>query len=544
MLRKIIPTWCGLAALALSSCSKEPSPVYQYLDAGQKEAQQAEESDTAPPDATQPDTKICILEIPYNSLDEDCDGYDVTDVDGDGYDARQVSGTDCNDNDLRINPSAREICDHQDNNCNSQSDEGFEVGMPCYEGDGVCRGGGLVVCDNSGGAICTAKAREPEEELCNGIDDNCDGLTDVVISSLCADNSLDCLERKVVQTLPDRFVDYHESIHFAASAGEKFLLVWGEPRWNDEYYGRWFGFDGVPRGEEFSLDLSLVYYPENVYAYPTYYFPKLIALEDRIVLLRGLGLKVFNAQGEFMQEHRRNVSNESGFYTSAVVKDDHLLAVGYADLGRDQYDIFMERFNKDGQPVGERTLLAAESREMGVHPTIAANRQGYIVAWEAGHGNQSERIRAKIMDNQGREQVNLILAESLSPLAYTVAALPDAYAIAWQIYDRSQELNVQLFDIQGQQLCPTSILPHAGTGAEGTFIVPDASGSFLITWYREQYNQYALQRFNKNGVPVGDRVEYEQGGEVIFREYVGGQNSILRVDLEENDIVTRRINSE
>lgn len=42
------------------------------------------------------------------------------DVDGDGFDA----GVDCNDNDPLVNPGATELCDGVDNNCNGEIDEG------------------------------------------------------------------------------------------------------------------------------------------------------------------------------------------------------------------------------------------------------------------------------------------------------------------------------------------------------------------------------------------------------------------------------------
>ena len=44
-------------------------------------------------------------EVPYDDIDQDCDGADLKDVDGDGYDATVAGGNDCNDNDATtINP--------------------------------------------------------------------------------------------------------------------------------------------------------------------------------------------------------------------------------------------------------------------------------------------------------------------------------------------------------------------------------------------------------------------------------------------------------
>ncbi|MFH1607914.1 MAG: hypothetical protein ABIA78_02170, partial [archaeon] len=42
-------------------------------------------------------------EIPYDGIDQDCDGFDLTDVDDDGYDSEIAGGDDCNDDDAEYN---------------------------------------------------------------------------------------------------------------------------------------------------------------------------------------------------------------------------------------------------------------------------------------------------------------------------------------------------------------------------------------------------------------------------------------------------------
>ncbi len=70
-------------------------------------------------------------EVPYNGVDEDCDGADVTDVDGDGYIGESGDGDDCDDSNPNINPGHVETCyDLLDNNC-----DGWEGGNDC-DGDG------------------------------------------------------------------------------------------------------------------------------------------------------------------------------------------------------------------------------------------------------------------------------------------------------------------------------------------------------------------------------------------------------------------------
>ncbi|MCB9548300.1 MAG: hypothetical protein H6706_20990 [Myxococcales bacterium] len=73
-----------------------------------------------------------------------------------------------------------ETCDGADNDCDGETDEGFDgLGEACEAGTGACAAVGMTVCAPDGaGVACNAVAGEPGAETCNGIDDDCDGSVD------------------------------------------------------------------------------------------------------------------------------------------------------------------------------------------------------------------------------------------------------------------------------------------------------------------------------------------------------------------------------
>ena len=90
------------------------------------------------------------------------------DLDGDGVRARD----DCDDTDASVFPGAEERCNGVDDDCDGETDEGFDA-----DGDGftVC-GGGVpedADCDDD-----DPLAFPGGEEVCNGADDDCDGTVD------------------------------------------------------------------------------------------------------------------------------------------------------------------------------------------------------------------------------------------------------------------------------------------------------------------------------------------------------------------------------
>ena len=124
-----------------------------------------------------------------NGIDDDCNGTidNGFDVDGDGY--TSCNG-DCDDNNGAVYPGATEVCNNIDDNCNLVIDDGltFITYYADMDGDTYGDAGNSVstcngapsgyVSDNTDCNDNNASANPAGTEVCNSIDDDCDGLID------------------------------------------------------------------------------------------------------------------------------------------------------------------------------------------------------------------------------------------------------------------------------------------------------------------------------------------------------------------------------
>jgi hypothetical protein len=130
-----------------------------------------------------------------DDVDNDCDGT-VDDAPSDANEPCETGSlgecaagrTACETGLLSCQPLSApttETCDTRDNDCDGSVDEdelGAALSRSCYDGDpalngvGICTGG-TQTCNDGGFSGCLGQ-QLPLAELCNGLDDDCDGAAD------------------------------------------------------------------------------------------------------------------------------------------------------------------------------------------------------------------------------------------------------------------------------------------------------------------------------------------------------------------------------
>jgi len=125
-------------------------------------------------------------------------GQPNTFCDGDADGLAEDQG-DCDDGNPAVHPGALEACNGLDDDCNGDVDDGLAAPFGCQH-EGLCAGV-VPVCAGAEGFLCPyPEGWEETETTCDGVDNDCDGLTDEYLplgddclqTGICQGSQLEC----------------------------------------------------------------------------------------------------------------------------------------------------------------------------------------------------------------------------------------------------------------------------------------------------------------------------------------------------------------
>ena len=142
-------------------CTKDACPAgYECVDAANGAKQCIPSNGTCDCGvANDGSVRSCAVENAIGA----CQGVQVCDA--------EAGWSDCN-----ANEPTDEICDGLDNDCDGLADEGYDEAKPCESSNeyGTCEG--IASCQGPAGWVCSAK--QPKLEVCDFLDNDCDGQAD------------------------------------------------------------------------------------------------------------------------------------------------------------------------------------------------------------------------------------------------------------------------------------------------------------------------------------------------------------------------------
>jgi len=421
---------------------------------------------------------MVTVNILITCVDSDGDTYDTCVLGEPGDDGKPQ---DCDDNDDSIYPGAPEICDDLDNDCNPSTADGAAepwIGDPCdgpdsdqcLEGTFVCSAGLQACNDDTGDNV----------EICDGIDNDCDGQIDEGVTTAfykdadyddygnpaysindclppagyVADNT-DCDDdnSSVYPGAPELcdFMDnqcpddagYGEidegcepspPTNLSATydgANELILISWDEVPGADSYNVYWDTEPGVTKSDaKLAPTSSTNHSHPDVDSGYTYYY--------RVAAENSAGESGLSSEEAMVYVHITwentfgGASHDTAYSVLPTGDGGYITAGGTNSFGAGSYDVYLVKTDADGSLLWQNTIGEAKHEyALSMQPT---DDGGYIIAGRTGtYGVSGYDVFLVKIDNGGNEQWQNTFGGAEDDVAFSVKPTGDGgYIIAGQ----------------------------------------------------------------------------------------------------------------
>jgi hypothetical protein len=177
-------------------------------------------------------------------------------------------------------------------------------------------------------------------------------------------------------------------------------------------------------------------------------------------------------------------------------------------------DIFAQRYDPNGQPLGDETLVNTFTQGKQRFPTVAMNTDGaFAVVWESENlDTETIVVSCQLFDVNG-----LAVGEEFDVNIPADCRYPDVamdpngnFAIVWMQDKSSNSIIGRLYDANGTAKTePFEVSTINFSSVTRPAIAMDANGYFVVTWdgdpNRAGQDDIHARLFDPNGTPLGDQ---------------------------------------
>ncbi len=479
----------------------------------------------------------------YNARVRCCDS--MTDLDGDGV----SECDDCDDLDDTVYPGAAETCDHVDDDCDGEVDEGFDADLDgytvcsgdCNDADPAVTGAWEIPCngidedcdgladdapdaDEDGRDVCgTADPVNPDgleadcgdgdaavgpglAEVCDGIDNDCDGQVDEGCDGTCELPAVYGGEVRVTNAPGDSgFVSLQWN-------GAEYALAWDDYRvepWSQVFFNR-IGRDGVPVGPDVQVTAvdDFTAYPSLAATGSGY----LAAWED---YRAGDAIEIFDAvldaTGSRTTAETRVTVSLPASRVPLASWNGREFGVLWEDSRHGPRELYLGRIDRDGRKAGDEVRLTDSASESAV-PSMVWNGSEYAVAWYDDRNGNGDIYFARFDETGNRIGAEVrVTNDPASSVWPTLAWTGSGYGVAWedgrvQVPFPATQIYFARLDAVGNKIGSDVRVTTAWYPAEAPSLAWTGS-EFALVWrdFRNQITQAQLYyaRLDENGTRLG-----------------------------------------
>ncbi len=425
-------------------------------------------------------------EIPYDGIDQDCSGSDLTDLDQDGFDGGETgshgeggaagaasAAEDCDDHRPDVHPASVEVCgDGIDQDCSGAD-------QPCDELDRDRDG--VTAAEGDCNDLDANIGPQSDEVYYNGVDDDCDPSTrdsDQDADGFSRDLGADCNDEDA-DVFPGADEIPYDGIDQDCS-GADLVDVDGD------------GVPGGPGGSDCD-DFDATVRPGR-----------------HEVVVDGIDQNCDGSDlagvDELVRFTDRDAVPASGAAIAAGVDGDGepvALAAWPDSRNATNQDVYAQLLNETGRRVGSE-IIVVEAGLSKSDVRVAAHESVFLVTWRT-----SEGVFAQLVSGEGERIANDLPIGAAGGAGVDVSYGPDNFAVVWRQTD-ADPVEVRVRGVTPEGVRGDNNVVFAGSSS--AVAVASTPEEHMVFWTGEAGYGLFAHRVNGRGEPIGDVLEISELG--------------------------------